>query len=840
MASIKNIQSTQSFSPIRDIQNGIIITKDGRYVKLMEFTPINFELRSNTEKEEIIRSFASALRAMPETVQFKTIAKRSDVSKFVDKIIEDYNVEQSRGCRKLQEDQMELIQESSAQGISRRFFLAFEYEQQERFAKAPSFAEIQSSMESQAQRIASAMAQCQNELISLDLNDEYLMEALYSILCRSESTEKTFLEKEFEVISRYASSKTIDFSASNMQVIPVNDFISPSRINSKLNSKYLIIDDVYYMFCYLPSATYPVQSLGGWLSWLINLGEGIDVDVWIHKEDSARTQTKIAYKLRFNKAKMHTMEDTSQDFDDVEDAVESGYYLKNGLSGNEYFCYFSTMLTITASSPQELEWKFREIKSIFSRMTMKIKPCRFLQEAAFLSSIPLASYSKDIWRKSRRNALTKDLASIYPFVSYELCDENGILLGRNHSNGSMVFVDIFDTKKYSNANVAIMGASGSGKTYTLQSMALRMRQKQIQVYIIAPLKGVEFQRACESVDGTYINIAPGSGSSINVMEIRKKDDKHERMISGNLASSNSILQEKIQQLHVFFSLLVKDITVEESQILDEAFLKTYEKFGISSKNKSLYDPSNPTRYRKMPTLGDLQKTLLQMAGDDKYNTGTGQNPAKRLANFLTRYVSGSARSFNQQTNVSLDNKYVVIDVSTMTEELLPIGMFIVLDFIWDKIKENRTQKKCIMIDETWKLVGAGSSSQAAKFVLEIFKTIRGFGGSAICATQDIEDFFALEGGVYGKGIINNSKIKMLLKVDATHEIEALSEALTLTKSEADSLRSMQRGQCILTASSNHVQVEVQASPSEHMLITTTREDLERIANMAKSKEDEEF
>ena len=338
----------------------------------------------------------------------------------------------------------------------------------------------------------------------------------------------------------------------------------------------------------------------------------------------------------------------------------------------------------------------------------------------------------------------------------------------------------FDSRKYKNANIAILGTTGAGKTYTMQCMALRMRSQKTQVFIIAPDKGHEFKRACDGIGGQYVKISAGSSQNINVMEIRKKDDEAALLIDGD--SKVAILTNKIQQLHTFFTLLIRDITNEERQLLDEALVETYAEFGITIDNDSLIDPKNPSKYKQMPILGDLHRHL------------------------------------------HLDNQYIVLDISDLTEEMLPIGMFIVLDYVWDKAREDRTKKKAIFLDELWTLIGANASEEAAKFVLRIFKVIRAYGGSAIAATQDLNDFFALKDGAYGKGIINNSKIKMVLQLEQEEALR-VSETLNLSESEVQQITHFQKGESLLTANSNHILIKFKSSTHEHDLVTTDREDL---------------
>lgn len=231
---------------------------------------------------------------------------------------------------------------------------------------------------------------------------------------------------------------------------------------------------------------------------------------------------------------------------------------------------------------------------------------------------------------------------------------------------------ILNSRVYKNANMVLLGTSGAGKTFTLQLIALRMRRKSTQVFIIAPLKGHEFLRACNNIGGEFISISPASKQCINVCEIRKQDLSANQLIDG-VVNENSILAKKIQQLHIFFSLLIPDINHEERQLLDEALIRTYAKKGITHNNESLIDPDHPDRYREMPLLGDVYEILMESP------------ETKRMGNILNRLVNGSAKTFNQHTNVQLDNLYTVLDISELTGELLPVGMFVALDYVWDRL-----------------------------------------------------------------------------------------------------------------------------------------------------------
>ena len=558
----------------------------------------------------------------------------------------------------------------------------------------------------------------------------------------------------------------------------------------------------------------------GWLSLLINAGDGIDTDLFLFRQSKEQAVRRLGQQLRINRSKIREASDTNTDFDDLDSEINSGYFLKEGLANNEDFYYMSILITVTAHMPEELEWRERELKKMLISQDISISACTFREEAAFLSSLPLVSLEKHLYNRARRNVLTTGAASCYPFTAYELSDDNGILLGVNKYNNSLVIVDIFNSAVYRNANIAIVGTSGAGKTFTMQLMALRMRRKGIQVFIIAPLKGHEFLRACKNIGGEFIQISPASKNCINIMEIRKTDKSADEIIDGGHIEKSE-LAKKIQSLHIFFSLLIPDMTHEEKQLLDEALVKTYALKGITHDNKTLADKADLNKYKEMPVLGDLYNILIS-------NTST-----ERLGHILNRLVHGSAGTFNQQTNVNLDNKYTVFDISELSGDLLPVGMFAVLDYVWDKAKEDRTAEKAIYVDEMWQLIGSGGNQVAAGFVLEMFKIIRGYGGSAICATQDLNDFFALDGGKYGKGIINNCKTKIILNLE-DDEAERVKDIFKLSEAEIMEITHFERGSGLISTNNNNITVEFKCSELEKRLITTDRRELKQILDGEKA------
>ena len=814
----KTSEFVQDFLPVREIRNGIIETTDDRYVKIIEILPINFLLRSSEEQYNIISSFASWLKICPMKLQFKSVSRKADSDKHVAMVREELSREENQQCRQLGEEYLRLIKDvGNKEALSRRFFLIFQYEPPAgKRSSGESYADIYGMIQTAVQNAKTYFMQCGNAIVQPEDEDAFTAEVLYMFFNRSSCVNEPFQSRVERVVvdTMKAKGKIIGLDAVP-HIRPAN-FIAPRGIDFSYYN-FVVMDGMYYSVMHIRRNGFPHTVRGGWMSSLINAGEGVDIDVHLRRENRGKTLDKVAQRIRLNRTKLRGMQDTSTDYEELTGSIQSGYYIKSGIANNnEDLFYMSVFITISARTYEELLWRRGQMTDLLKSMDMYVGDCNFRQEAALRSVMPFLCIDPNIEKKAQRNILTSGAASTYMFTSFEMSDDSGVLLGINRHNNSLCVVDLFNTRVNKNANVTLLGTSGAGKTFTMQLLALRMRMRGIQCYILAPLKGHEFKRACAAVGGTYIKISPGSTNCINVMEIRRTLSPEMELIDEmDYNSEDSLLSRKIQQLLIFFSLLIPDMSNEEEQMLDEALIKTYSQFGITHDNDSLYADKAHTRYKKMPILGDLHKLLEA-------------NPlTQRLAIIVSRFVTGSAQSFNQQTNVNLDNKYVVIDISELKGKLLPVGMFIGLDYVWDQVKSDRTKRKAIYIDEIWQLIGASSNRQAGEFCQEIFKIARGYGAAAIAASQDLSDFFSLEDGKYGRAIINNSKTKIILNLEPD-EAEYVRETLKLTRTEIRSITQFERGEALISSNNNKVPVLVRASKVEQQLITTDRAELAAI------------
>lgn len=814
----EKLSFTQDFIPIKNLEHGIIETTGGRYIKILEIEPINFMLRSEEEQYEIICSFASWLKISPVHLQFKSITRKADSDKHIAMLRKEMATEESEQCKKLSEGYIRLIKDvGSREALTRRFFLIFRYEELRRNENSD-YGQICSTLLTAEQNARAYFMQCGNNILQPKDPDEATAEILYMFFNRRSCVEEPFHSRVDRIVLDTMAAKNKVIGIDPIPHIRMAHFIAPRGIDLT-HRNYIIMDGLYYSFLYIKGNGYPNKVRAGWMSSLINAGEGIDVDVFLKRENRSKTIDKVAQRIRLNRTKLKSMQDTSTDYEELAGSIQAGYFIKQGIANyNEDLFYMSVFVTVSARTYEELMWRKQQMTDMLKSMDMYVSDCSFQQEDALRTVMPFLQISPKLEKKSKRNVLTSGAASTYMFTSFEMSDDTGVLLGINRHNNSLCIVDLFDTKKNKNANLNLLGTSGAGKTFTMQLLALRMRMRGIQCYIIAPIKGHEFRRACNRIGGQFIKIAPGSPHCINIMEIRHTISPEMELIDElDYSEMDSLLAQKIQQLMIFFSLLIPDMTNEEEQMLDEALIRTYGKFGITHDNDSVYADRNavPPKMKTMPILGDLHEELQK------------NEMTKRIAVIVSRFVTGSAQSFNQQTNVDLSNKYIVLDLSELKGKLLPVGMMIALDYVWDKIKSDRTKKKAIMIDEIWQLIGAGSNRMAAEFCLEIFKVIRGFGGAAISATQDLSDFFGLEDGRYGRAIINNSKNKIILNLEPD-EAEFVRDTLKLTKTEIRSITRFERGEALICSNNSKVPVIIKASKEEQEMITTDRAELEAI------------
>ena len=587
------------------------------------------------------------------------------------------------------------------------------------------------------------------------------------------------------------------------------DILSPTAIDTK-SRDYIVVDGVFHAYLYITGYGYSTTVGSCWLAPLVEAGEGVNVSFSFTRQNREKILSKIAQTTMLNRSRMRDVGDARQDYEELDSAITSGLYLKDVMNRQgEDFYYMHTLIEVVADDPDTLEQRVTAVEKLCVSVDMIARRCDYANEQGFLSTLPLVTLDTDIERKSRRNALTTGVAAAFPFVSYEHSDRNGIFLGLNLYNKSPVFLDPYDDYKYTTGNWWIGGNSGAGKSVTLQCLAGRLREQGKRVVCVIPKKGHEFRPNCEQLGGLYLRLSPSSRDCPNIMAIRRKTLDAYAGIQELAARDDSVLADKISRLIIWYSLQKKDLTEEDKNYLDASLVECYDRYGITFDNASVVDENGA--FKEMPIIPDWYNVLL------------GKPETKHLAVVLTRYVTGSAAAMGRRNHISIDNKYIVLDTSGMPDDLILPGIYWAIDVANDIIMNAGGELSALIADELWSLVGAGSNPLAAAYVQEMVKTIRGLGGIAITSTQGMQDLFSLEGGKYGKGILDSSRIKFVMQMEE-QEARLIQQILNLSEEEVRQITRFRRGEGLLCIGYNHVPVSFHVTKKEYDAITTSPTD----------------
>ena len=575
--------------------------------------------------------------------------------------------------------------------------------------------------------------------------------------------------------------------------INFKDKISPYYINTK-NPKYLEINNIYYGG--LLVTNYNREHGDLILRNLIDSNINVNISIFYEKEDSYKIIKDLTYHIGNVGMELKSSKENRQDIDLASFTYSDAKYIRKEIQvNNQDLYYLYIYIHIFSNSVKELEYLMNKIEGLCQGTGIITRRAYFREEETFLSGIPSMQNSNYIKEATKRNVLTNGLIATYPFISSSLFDDEGIFIGTNRYNNSLVFIDRFNTNKYKNANVCIFGTSGAGKSFFTKLNIIRYRLFNIYQYIIDPER--EYENLCKAMNGEIIKIGPTSNTHINIFDIRK--DSIEDAENGYLAT-------KITKLIGFFNLIFGEMDEEVKAVLEEKIIEVYRIKGITFNDKTLYKENNTFKEKEdMPILSDLYKLL---ENDDK---------TKILKIKLRPFINGSMNYFNHHTSVEINSKLIVADLYEMGEENLQYGMYLFTELFWDKIKKDRNEKKAIYLDEIWRLIGVTSNKNVASFVYKIFKTIRKYGGSAVAITQDVMDLFSLDNGTYGKSILNNSSNKLFFSLEEEN-INLLEKFVKLTEKEKIEIKTLKRGECLVFAGENHILTKIESSELETEII----------------------
>jgi hypothetical protein len=587
-------------------------------------------------------------------------------------------------------------------------------------------------------------------------------------------------------------------------IVKEEEKIYPAYINLK-NSKYIEIDNLYYagLIC----IDYYREQTDLILKTLIETNINMNISIFYEKQDSYKTIKDLTYHIGNVGVELKESNENRQDIDIAAFTYNDAKYIRKEMQINNEDLYFLYIyIVIYDTELKKLEYYLNKIEGITQSKGIQTKRANFREEEIFLSTLPFMENKEIIKEAARRNVLTSGLLATYPFISSTIFDAEGIFIGTNIYNNSMVFIDRYNTQKYKNANMCIFGTSGAGKSFYTKLLILRYKLLGIKQYIIDPDR--EYTNICKELGGTLIKIGPTSETYINILDIRKESIEE---------GEKGYLATKISKLIGFFNLIFGELDEEEKALIEEKLIETYKIKNITFDDETLYKKDKNKILKEFKTTKDMPilKDLYDILGKDERT--------KKFKIKLIPFIEGSMKFFNNYTNIEINNELIIADIYDLGEENIQYGMYLFTDIFWDKIKENRNEKKAIYMDEIWRLIGVTSNKNVASFIYKIFKTIRKYGGSSVAITQDISDIFSLENGTYGKSILNNSSIKTFFSLEEEN-IKILSEYTNLSEQEKVEIKSLKRGECLMFVGEDHILTKIESSETEKKIIEENKKD----------------
>lgn len=561
-------------------------------------------------------------------------------------------------------------------------------------------------------------------------------------------------------------------------MVSTRDLIAPEAIEVDFN--HLKIGEKYIRTLFV--AGYPRFVSANWLSPLINFDHALDISMFIYPvegkaimDDLRRKITEMEAEIMSDMKQGRLAQITTQI--QLEDARELQEQLAKGV---ERFYQFGLYVTLSSDTLDELNTVTKQIQSMLGSLLIVSKSSTLQMEDGFKTTLPLGIDKLIV----TRNMDTTSLATTFPFTSSELTSDKGIMYGINEHNDSLV---IFDRFSLENANAVVFAKSGAGKSYTIKLECLRSLMFDTEVIIIDPED--EYRDMCEAVQGEYINFTFNSPVKINPFDL-----------SNIYEEGENELGLKILSLHSLLKVMLGNVSPAEEAILDRALIAAYKAKGIT--------PDPDTQNKEPPLMEDLYKALMGMETEE----------SKNLSFRLEKYIKGSFRGiFDKKSNINLNNQFTVFGIKEMEDELRPIAMFIILDFIWTRVKRD-LKRRLLVVDEAWYMMKYPDS---ANFLYSLAKRARKYYLGVTTITQDVEDFLTTD---QGKAIVTNSSIQMLLK-QSTAAVDRLQEVFYLSEGEKRLLLAANVGEGLFFAGQNHVAIRVIASPDEHRLITTNPQEV---------------
>lgn len=793
-------EPVQNFLPFHSIHNGVIRLIDDQYISCLEVYPLNFFEKSIARQNIIIRNYKTLFINELIRAKFITLCDKSNPEALLMNIYTQCKNQKDPIISKRLEDYAQFVRGLSQSGtVSRRFFIIFEYQGDDNGVKSHNRTEIEETMYYTRQRLIHIMMGCGNACHTPSNYDGFLYEFLYMFFNRNSYLREP-LNVRLERLNR-------DFKRYNelhpdaKRYITLNDIIGPKGLYFA-NKSYAYADGLFYTYLVLKKDSWPSKVSAAWTNnFTMDYQANLDLTIITEEVNEKIASIGVNQIYADRRQQRHAAINNQKSGDKIEkisssfgDIAKVKAYLD---AGDDIFnCLL--MITIRGNSPKEIANIRRTIIKSLAKKGVKLDDSYLTIKDYYMLSLPIINTSNRVFRENFHNVTTTTMGDFYNYTAREVKDNTGAVIGQA-DNLSLLAVDNFNTTKYANANMAIFGTSGAGKTFFEQILGTRKLLMGERVFYIIPKKGYEYKGSAEMCNGVYIKLGPGSNDCINILEIRPEGEIDLSQVGDDVVFQEmSWMQKKIGVVTVWLQSLMKGTVFTDAQYskISMHLTNLYNRFGIDENNASIFNLETE-ELKEMPILSDLVEEFK------------ADSLVSDIAETVDSFIKGSGKAMNQQTNVNLDNNFIVYDVDedAIGERYLASYLYIAFQNVYDVTKSNVSIRDNIFLDEVWKLM---ADEQCAKQVQNMIKLVRGYMACTIIATQEMQDFFGKTGD-FGLSVLNNSRLIVLLCM-LEKDADLVKDTLKLTAEDIEKITSYQRGEGMLIA--NHDKIHMYISPSD--------------------------
>lgn len=782
---------------IDEIQDGLIFTSDGNIVSLVEIIPLNYFDLEDTEQDMIADSFGNAFKMLPDKGHFKAMSVATNLDDFEERLRACTANDDSPALKQRVDNYLEVMRLFQKEGNSTntRFFYIYEYEGNESKEISDNYNDVLRTMQQTQRDIVNAFRAMGNIVIDMQKDISSIAEVLYQFYNPKTSRDEVMSQRIAKV-----SSTAHWFGQSPC----LRDCVCPRGVRYG-KWDYVVIDGIYHTYFVLKEGSYPSEAFASWPTQLLQLTDDGDIDIYYKKNLSALNDFLIDRTDVISRGVAHTYDYSDNDRgSDYWDKSNNAKLIKELQKQGEEVYDVCMIVTLRAKSFEELESKKISFRKTTKKAGLEFDTCYLKTQDYFDMVTPLCNINSKIFKQHKRNMTNMGLSSLYMFASYEMFDKNGYWIGISQDNGTLVSIDNYNTKLYTNPHITIMGKPGAGKTVTQLHIANAMRMKGMSTFFILPLKGHEYKDNIHSMGGNYYPLFD-SKVCINICEIRPAEilnedncrDNEERMeLLNNL---DSLLALKIEFLINWIRIQLDPndrLTSEEIGELNTLLVQMYNQRGINDNNLSIFKKVNgviTNELKDMPIIEDMYKLIIE------------SQHLRRLGSILKPWVNGSLQHMNGQTNIPLNNKCIAFDVNEdKLGRYLPAFMLIAFELFYSISRRDMDERCCIVLDETWKFL---LDDECSKYIFKMEKILRSYSTTLMCATQQISDCMRNENA---KAMLSTPDIKIILKTDKM-EVPLLSSLISLSQDDAVNIQNFDQGECFYCYGNNKIKVKIVAS-----------------------------